>query len=456
MFIPIAVIRRHFQRYFALLCAIVGMLALASPTAWAVPSFSRQTGLSCDTCHTVPPQLTPFGRFFKMNGYVLSSSTLTPPTSGNVPKESIGAFPPLSVMFQAADTYLNKAVPGTQNHSVSFPQQLSMFYAGRIAPNLGAFMQVTYDGQADHFSLDNTDIRYAHNTMFKGTPVLWGLTFNNNPTVEDPWNSTPAWGFPYVGPPDGTPTPDAAPLITGLGQQVAGLGAYGWIDNAYYVSFSVYRSAQIAQPLPLDNTAGCAAAGCVVSGLAPYWRLGWQHDWSEHNFTHSLEVGTLGMIAHVYPTGVSGLTDNYIDLGVDSQYQVLWDHSSLNVHALYIHENQKLNATFADGGSTNLNDNLNSWDINAQYYWQESYGPSLGFFDTTGSTDPLLYSGSRTSSPDSSGWQLQWTYLPWQNVQLGAQYTIYTRFNGASSNYDGSGRSAGDNDTLYMFAWLLW
>ena len=33
------------------------------------------------------------------------------------------------------------------------------------------------------------------------------------------------------------------------------------------------------------------------------------------------------------------------------------------------------------------------------------------------------------------------------------QYTIYDKFNGASSNYDGFRRSAHDNNTLFLFLW---
>jgi hypothetical protein len=32
--------------------------------------------------------------------------------------------------------------------------------------------------------------------------------------------------------------------------------------------------------------------------------------------------------------------------------------------------------------------------------------------------------------------------------------TIYTQFNGGFKNYDGAGRNAGDNNTLFLFAWL--
>jgi hypothetical protein len=38
-------------------------------------------------------------------------------------------------------------------------------------------------------------------------------------------------------------------------------------------------------------------------------------------------------------------------------------------------------------------------------------------------------------------------------VRVGLQYTIYDKFDGASSNYDGTGRNASDNNTLYLFLW---
>jgi hypothetical protein len=44
---------------------------------------------------------------------------------------------------------------------------------------------------------------------------------------------------------------------------------------------------------------------------------------------------------------------------------------------------------------------------------------------------------------------------PFINWKLGLQYTIYTEFNGASNNYDGYGRNASDNNTLYLFLWTV-
>jgi hypothetical protein len=47
------------------------ILACCVFPARAVPSFARQTGFDCFTCHVSWPELTPTGRLFKLNGYTL-------------------------------------------------------------------------------------------------------------------------------------------------------------------------------------------------------------------------------------------------------------------------------------------------------------------------------------------------------------------------------------------------
>ena len=45
---------------------------------------------------------------------------------------------------------------------------------------------------------------------------------------------------------------------------------------------------------------------------------------------------------------------------------------------------------------------------------------------------------------------------PWENTRVGLQYTGYSDFNGRSSNYDGAGRDASGNNTLFAFVWLAY
>ena len=40
------------------------------------------------------------------------------------------------------------------------------------------------------------------------------------------------------------------------------------------------------------------------------------------------------------------------------------------------------------------------------------------------------------------------------NLRVGLQYTVYTKFDGSSHNFDGTGRNASDNNTLRVFAWF--
>ena len=39
-------------------------------------------------------------------------------------------------------------------------------------------------------------------------------------------------------------------------------------------------------------------------------------------------------------------------------------------------------------------------------------------------------------------------------MKFGLQYVHYRKFNGAVSNYDGAGRNAGDNNTIFAYVWF--
>ena len=74
--------------------------------------------------------------------------------------------------------------------------------------------------------------------------------------------------------------------------------------------------------------------------------------------------------------------------------------------------------------------------------------------------DALLYpqsavSGSANGDPKGAGYIANVAYWPWQNLQLSAQYTGYTRFNGGTTNYDAAGRNAGGNNTFYLVARII-
>jgi hypothetical protein len=454
-------------------------VALASP-APAVPSFARQTGMACAACHTVFPELTPFGREFKLNGYVLDNiRQIKGITVENRETLALSSLPPLSMMLQISYTHTGAALPDAavtgalaKDGDVLFPQQASFFYAGKIADGLGAFVQLTYDGVGDSFGFDNTDIRYAKRLDFGGGAdsahpnVLFGVTVNNGPTVQDVWNTTAAWGFPYSGS-SVSPTPITSTKLDsgagGIGQNAAGIGVYTWINNSIYAEFSVYGAAIRGGNHPLDST-----QSNVIHGISPYWRLAYEYRWDRN----SVSVGTYGIQTKMHPGSLTGIatplagpTDRYTDTAVDLQYQFIGEEHLFTVLSTYISEKQKLDASFVDQFAQNSSNSLKTFKLVGEYSYHRMIGGSLGYFRTTGSSDSGLYpgtlaapvpvAGSITNSPDSSGYVAEVNYLPWLNTKLQLQYVSYDKFNGSKQNYDGAGRNASDNNTLYLLGWIL-
>ena len=445
-----------FKTKSSFLFVLLFAIAMLSRKTYAIPSYARQTGMACSACHTVFPQLTAFGREFKLNGYTLTGiKTITEEKTSAKDKNDIKEYlrilgiSPLSGMFQTGYTNVSKTMPGTQNNNMEFPQQLSLFYAGQISPKIGTFIQLTLDNGSGTVGLDNTDIRYANQTSGK-IPITYGLTLNNNPTVQDLWNTTPAWGYPYTS--SGiAPTPSAGAIVENLGGTVAGIGAYAMVNNMFYFELAGYRTAQLGAALPPD-----ASVSGAVNGTSPYWRAAIQKPFGKNY----ISVGTFGMATKLYPSGVTGSTDDYTDVAFDAQYERQLTNGQFTIHTAYIHENQKLNASFSGGNSQNLENKLNKFNLDGSLYFkQQGLNLTAGYFDVTGSSDNVLYapatvSGSNTALPNSNGIRTQIDYLPWENTKLSLQYFAYNKFNGASSNYDGFGRSASDNNMLYLQFWF--
>ena len=440
-----------FRRYNVLslsLALVAGLLTCGH--AWAVPSFARQTGLSCNVCHSNPPELTAFGRKFKLDGYVLTDMTARDKV-GNSRDLLLSKYIPLSAMILLSDSAYQANQPQTQNGTAGFPQQLSLFLAGAFASKFGAMAQITYTHADDHFGMDNSDLRFADQTKLFGKDFRYGIDLNNNPTVEDVWNSTPAWGFPWISSSSAV-GPIAAPIIAGgLAQDVAGLGAYGFWNQHLYSDITLYRSEHAGAPTPINGS----GAPYNISIAAPYWRDAWQQTWGDNY----LEVGTYGIYVSSYPGAISGPQDHYLDPSIDFQYERPFGPNLLDAHGTWIHQATTLTATHAAGGSANLHDSLNNFRLDSTYHLRGKYAFTGALFRTSGTTDALLYApapvtGSNNGSPQNSGYIAQVGYWPVQNIDINLSYTGYTRFNGAGNNYDGANRNASDNNTLYMALWL--
>ena len=455
----------------ALATGILTAAALAnSHPAQALPTFAAQTGQACTACHigAFGPQLTPLGRAFKIGGYTQ--------TGGDGLRSKI----PLSVMALGSLTNTATAIPRDQvtthysaNNNLNL-DQASLFIAGNLGDHSGALIQITGANNFSAWKMDNTDIRpYTTEFEIGDHSLRVGFTLNNNPTVQDPYNSTYAWGAPYVASAL-APGSSGQPMLAGaFATNSIGYTAYAWYDRSLYLEGGFYQtqSGWLLKRLGNDYSIGS------TQGVAPYLRGAYEWNWGDN----SAHVGALFMQSSVSPVSGARQTDpsfghdSYTDLSLDAGYQFVGqgDHT-FTVDAIYTHENQSLAGSAAafnaaNGTAYGAKYSLDQVRLNGAYWYRNTYGLSLNYLRTWGSANPVLYApgaftGSANSTPGTDAYVIELDWVPFgkddswaaplANLKVGLQYSGYIRFNGGTSGYDGvTNRSASSNNTLYAFVW---
>jgi hypothetical protein len=443
-----AAVVRLFASPGALLVTLLSVVLKINP-AIALPSFAIQTSQPCAACHVgaFGPQLTPYGRDFKLHGYVASDGK-----DHGLPL----AWTTQSSFTHTLEPQPGGAAPGFRPNDNFALDQTSLYWAGRMTPQIGGFIEFEYDGVAQQPQLGNVDVRYASEGQLFDHDLLWGVTINDNPTVQDPWNSTPAWGFPYNRSPL-APTPMAATLIDGgLSQRAAGAGAYLLWDDLLYVESDLYKGFDTEALNAVGQVA--ANAGNQTTAFLPYVRLAVIRDWESHH----LEIGAYGISGTIVPGGnqTFGLRSRMTDAALDATYQFISDPAKvtsdrLSAHATYIHETATVEASTAQTLTGALLDHaLDTVRFDVSYSFAATVTPSVQYFRTTGTTD-VNYWSTLSGSPNSDGMIFEVAFVPWGkpdspfpnvNLRLAVQYVNYFRFDGSSTN-------ARDNNNFYYSLW---
>ena len=435
--------------------ALLAVLGVLPRVASAVPSFATQTGLPCAQCHVMAfgPQLTEYGRQFKLNGYTFEKQdgTLKIPLAATV----ITAYNNVSKEAPTPQPFSDK-----ENLAL---QDVSVYFAGRITEHLGAFVKATYDNVFDSKTWDTLDVRYARTVDLGGHSAVVGIDVNNSPTAQDLWNSTPVWGFPYIVS-ELVPFPGNMPIIhQQLGTLVLGGSVYSMIDSRWYVELGFYKGVSNKW---LGNL-GIPGGDPHIVGAAPYARFTWHEQQGPHYF----EVGLVGFNVKQQPfLPTTSETNRSTDYGIDGSYQFnIGTPQAFDAHASWIHENRKLDASFAIGASDSTSNSLDTFEADVSYIIDQTWVPTVAVFNTNGSTNHLMFSpgpvnGSASGTPTSGGYTMRFEWVPfgktgsfaspWVNLRLGLQYMGYWRYHGGISNYDGFGRSASDNNNVFLYAWL--
>ncbi len=199
------------MRRFLWTAALGGAMVLATTTdASAVPSFARQTGMTCNQCHVsfgAPvPNFTFTGKKFRMNGYrmpfVAEKIEAGEPGVTNGKRLAIPLIPYLSFRYQTQFASQSKApanptTPDPEASPVSSnpTNRLSFFPGGALGDNFGLWVELylTPDGSPTRewslglFSFDEFDLRMVKITDSN----TFGLSFSNQSIREvsgfGPW-----------------------------------------------------------------------------------------------------------------------------------------------------------------------------------------------------------------------------------------------------------------------------
>jgi hypothetical protein len=233
-------------------------------------------------------------------------------------------------------------------------------------------------------------------------------------------------------------------------------------------------------------SAGLADADTTrLDGVNPYWRFAFNHEWG----ASSLMLGTSGMNSRVFDnpldTSDPATTHRYNEIGLDAQYQYLLDPHAVTAQLAFMRSRHRYpdflagqEAPFvgANGeplADTNAEDTNRTLRAKVTYVYRAKYGGSVGYFTLRGTTNTLNQTAgydpdtlaltsddpvgaNLTGNPSTQGWTLEAFWTPFQYVRFGAQYTMYDKYNGAAHNYNGFGRNASDNNSLFVFAWFAY
>ena len=412
----------------------IATLALAGQ-AHAVPSFARQTGSDCAACHigAYGPQLTPYGIKFKLGGYTDGNGKSNVPLSAMV------------VLDSSKYKEKNESTEAYDSKSKTGMAEASLFVAGKLAEHVGSFLQVTNSGIEHHTGIDQADIRVTGNANLGEHEALVGVSFNNNPTVQDPFNTLNVWSYPYTGS-DRLSYPGSELTSAGIEQRVLGVNAYTLIDNSYYAELGTYNSLSPSLQSRLGagrypDPEGAPGEAFPSLSNAPYWRLGYMKDLR----TRAWNVGLMGFSGTLKNRLDSTETTRFNDYGLDGGYQFLGNREHVvTVNGSWLRE--KVN------DSTNGEYTTRNLKLATSYHYLNTYGATVGYFKGHSSNTSVVASNSGTL------YQLDWTpwgkesswNAPWANLRLGLQYV---RFNTSSDIDTSLGQKTSDLNSWRLFAW---
>lgn len=415
------------RRLLAFGLVAVGGLALAA-SAHAVPSFTRQTGMTCAQCHVMfgapVPNFTFTGKKFRMNGYRIPFVTdrIEAGQEGALggKRLNMSLFPYLSLRYQSVFASQSKA-PGAAEAGpiVSNPtSRLALFTGGPVADHFGLWTELylTPDGSASGewslglFSFDEYDLRF---TQMRGNNVF-GLAFNNQGIAEvsgfGPWS--PGGSQLNRGGLGGWSHPNRGNFL-----------AYAWINDKFLVTAGAspgdnnlnWRKLSYLGQLayaPFNSDAKEVWFNVMVKAGNDAIPLATNTAVAANARTWSYNAGVTGVPTYVNATGVPQMA-NYNRLTAEVRYGFV----DKGPHSLEMGTSFNVNTdNYLNGDKLKQNSVFGR----VRYVHNRTFGSDITIGKNL--TYDHTVAGTTTRIPDKVSYNTYWTFQPAMNIIIALQY----------------------------------
>ncbi|MEO8331391.1 MAG: hypothetical protein ABI479_03090 [Gallionella sp.] len=137
------------KKIIYLLAGALAAMAMA-PQAFAIPGYSRQTGMACNACHFQSfPILNEFGRSFKAGGYtMIGSQPKIEGSEGLSLPDTLNASVVTKIRYQKSNgpKSAGSITAGTNDGQLQFPDELLLMVGGRASENIGVQLEMDLNG----------------------------------------------------------------------------------------------------------------------------------------------------------------------------------------------------------------------------------------------------------------------------------------------------------------------
>ena len=367
--------------------------------AEAVPSFARQTGKSCSGCHTVWPRLNATGREFKLTAYTDVAEDYPRIDKDNM---DLLRYGPLSIsIISLPYSKTDRSDVNGERSETLIPDEVALFYAGRITPNIGAFIEPIL---APEFEFEFAKLATARRW---GENIVGVAAGKMDVGGADPYNTIRFTSYHTINQPAIFSEPDALSgsrdLFSWVGTTNQGIVLYGKLFQFLYVAAGGFRGHASSDPA---DTFGRLVVELPIGGEASVSFGGFFYGGKEI-YDHSDPADPLNALG-IYQ---SELTRS----GADLQFQMESGPHIIDAVGVYMAgKDEDLDNT------PGMQVKYDGFYAEASYFFERQYGVTVGYDKVESKED---------TSMDKKGPTFNVAYFPWLNTKIALEYSTWDRAN---------------------------